>query len=84
MQVGEKIIVFFFFNVYLFGCVGSWLQHVGSWLCRVDLSLWCMGSLVVVCPPSSFGFWKKLVVSVVYGTPLQYSCLENPMDGGAW
>ena len=26
--------------------------------------------------------------SVVYlegsGTPLQYSCLENPMDGGAW
>ena len=18
------------------------------------------------------------------GTPLQYSCLENPMDGGAW
>ena len=21
---------------------------------------------------------------VPYGTPLQYSCLENPMDGGAW
>ena len=20
----------------------------------------------------------------VNGTPLQYSCLENPMDGGAW
>ena len=20
----------------------------------------------------------------VYGTPLQHSCLENPMDGGAW
>ena len=19
-----------------------------------------------------------------YGSPLQYSCLENPMDGGAW
>ena len=19
-----------------------------------------------------------------YGNPLQYSCLENPMDGGAW
>ena len=18
------------------------------------------------------------------GTPIQYSCLENPMDGGAW
>ena len=21
---------------------------------------------------------------VEYGTPLQYACLENPMDGGAW
>ena len=21
---------------------------------------------------------------MVIGTPLQYSCLENPMDGGAW
>ena len=30
-----------------------------------------------------------LICSSVYvgegnGTPLQYSCLENPMDGGAW
>ena len=25
----------------------------------------------------------KLVASC-NGTPLQYSCLENPMDGGAW
>ena len=27
-------------------------------------------------------------VAILYGegngTPLQYSCLENPMDGGAW
>ena len=23
-------------------------------------------------------------VSLLNGTPLQYSCLENPMDGGAW
>ena len=22
--------------------------------------------------------------STQFGTPLQYSCLENPMDGGAW
>ena len=42
--------------------------------------------------------WNYVVVVVVYfliyvgvksvregnGTPLQYSCLENPMDGGAW
>ena len=25
-----------------------------------------------------------LVKKIGSGTPLQYSCLENPMDGGAW
>ena len=36
-------------------------------------------------------FWQKSHFKAVYqssgegnGTPLQYSCLENPMDGGAW
>ena len=33
-------------------------------------------------------FRNQVVVMVAYrggnGTPLQYSCLENPMDGGAW
>ena len=29
--------------------------------------------------------WASQVVSGEgNGTPLQYSCLENPMDGGAW
>ena len=27
---------------------------------------------------------SKLVKDSGNGTPLQYSCLENPMDGGAW
>ena len=32
---------------------------------------------------------KEMTSSKVFtgegnGTPLQYSCLENPMDGGAW
>ena len=26
----------------------------------------------------------KLILGEGSGTPLQYSCLENPMDGGAW
>jgi len=30
-------------------------------------------------------FWIPIVVTGEgNGTPLQYSCLENPMDGGAW
>ena len=32
--------------------------------------------------PSSYP--PLLGISYHYGTPLQYSCLENPMDGGAW
>ena len=27
---------------------------------------------------------SKLPVGEGNGTPLQYSCLENPRDGGAW
>ena len=26
----------------------------------------------------------ELLIAAGNGTPLQYSCLENPMDGGAW
>ena len=29
-------------------------------------------------------FLQYLLVLSSNGTPLQYSCLENPMDGGAW
>ena len=29
-------------------------------------------------------FTLKSVIGEGNGTPLQYSCLENPMDGGAW
>ena len=28
--------------------------------------------------------WSRAFHGEGNGTPLQYSCLENPMDGGAW
>ena len=31
-----------------------------------------------------FNTLSRLVIGEGNGTPLQYSCLENPMDGGAW
>ena len=31
-----------------------------------------------------FNMLSRLVIGEGDGTPLQYSCLENPMDGGAW
>ena len=33
----------------------------------------------------SSAWWQVLTGGLeYYGTPLQYSCLENPMDGGDW
>ena len=31
-----------------------------------------------------FNMLSRLIIGEGDGTPLQYSCLENPMDGGAW
>ena len=31
-----------------------------------------------------FNRLSRIVIGEGNGTPLQYSCLENPMDGGAW
>ena len=40
---------------------------------------------------TAFSKWRNMFIKVSSpdigegnGTPLQYSCLENPMDGGAW
>ena len=38
------------------------------------------------CPQTELSTINKLspIAGEGNGTPLQYSCLENPMDGGAW
>ena len=45
----------------------------------MGLSLHCMISEV-----TNFQFSYSLSPGEGNGTPLQYSCLENPMDGGDW
>jgi len=74
--------------------VGLEASHVG---CRrgslkvyfIDTTLWPQG-LPQVPSPSYFIrkraciLFKSMVETLGNGTPLQYSCLENPMDGGAW
>ena len=47
------------------------------WECKLVQPLW----------KTVWRFLKKLEIELLRegnGTPLQYSCLENPMDGGAW
>ena len=58
------------------------MQCVGS-------SLWHMGFLYLQSKGFYIGRWILFPLSHLEngegnGTPLQYSCLENPMDGGAW
>ena len=59
--------------------VPSWLSAgLGSCMafCRAQGALgWCQ---------SARGRGRFIALLPVHGTPLQYSCLENPMDGGAW
>ena len=55
-----------------------------------------LGFLWWSCVPSLLFMWKQTgggnadngdlpqKIPCMYGNPLQYSCLENPMDGGAW
>ena len=52
--------------------------------------LWVRG-LSERCSSLSFEAFPSLISSLLIGifregndTPLQYFCLENPMDGGAW
>ena len=59
-----------------------------TWVVRGDVQfsrLLCLmgssGSLTWHCPFSSV---NSVICTPLNGTPLQYSCLENPMDGGAW
>ena len=45
--------------------------------------------LLKVGSSALLAFWKRVralsIVTIIgWCTPLQYSCLENPMDGGAW
>ena len=67
------------------------------WTGNQRSSEWWVSQLSVDYKPLSYAFIPLLIFWVLFfkfmhedannkgnGTPLQYSCLENPMDGGAW
>ena len=73
---------------YLLGCTGSWLWHIGSLDTACEIFI---DALKLLAAPHGIfnllcGIWDLLVAHIREGngTPLQYSCLENPMDGGDW
>ena len=63
-------------------------RHVGQWFngsrhhLPVDTIAFARPSFSSIC--SSILVTDMVRTGEGNGTPLQYSCLENPMDGGAW
>ena len=73
---------------FLFACCISFIVRV-----FVSTRLWTsQGTLVVKNPPDNAGDLRDVgsipgsgrLPGGGHGNPLQYSCLENSMDGGAW
>ena len=51
---------------------------------RTQLSNWTMTNIFGRIFFFQFLFNKSFIYTEGNGNPLQYSCLENPRDGGAW
>ena len=60
-----------------------WNQSTHKWPSS-DLNSGPADSKVHVLPIAILYESLELTICQCNGTPLQYSCLENPMDGGAW
>ena len=62
-------------------------QEAGQvvWYCHLFQNF---PQFIVIHMVKGFGIVNKAEIDVFLregnGTPLQYSCLENPRDGGAW
>ena len=63
-------------NLPLWTLVLSWVK--GDWW-KTIFTIVIVALIVLLCGP-----FILQCIGEGNGTPLQYSCLENPMDGGAW
>ena len=70
----------------------SILQNLAFFMVQLSHSYMTTGKTVALTRQKFVGkvmsllynMLSRLVIGEGNGTPLQYSCLENPVDGGAW
>ena len=58
-------VFFFLIFIYLFGCIGSYLQHVGSFIVPRELLSSCSARAAQRVGLSSFGTWALQCVGLV-------------------
>ena len=51
---------------------------------KKKLVIWGYYDIVLELTSDFYTFFLLIYSGEGNGNPLQYSCLENPMDGGAW
>ena len=72
--------------MHLVVCVARVLIS-NMWMWNIELKgMWCMRHCKSVCNTGNPGSipWSGSFPGEGHINPLQYSCLENPMDRGAW
>ena len=72
----SQVNVMFDDNLPFWTSVLSWVK--GDWW-KTIFTIVIVALIVLLCGP-----FILQCIGEGNGTPLQYSCLENPMDGGAW
>ena len=60
----------------------TWIKYIISR--NLDKIQTILEKVVPRLATEEFENLKRSIIGEGNGTPLQYSCLENPMDGGAW
>ena len=68
------------------GVAKSWIHLTHTCMAPINFILAPPGIPTCIAACSGAGVWEVVEATIGEGngTPLQYFCLENPMDGGAW
>ena len=82
----KKVIIFVFKDKKSYKEKGlGWRESWGSLVKTVQTQLWNVCSRICLqCRRLRFDPWSGRSPGEGSGSPLQYSCLGNPMDRGAW